>query len=43
MTTRILIVEDNADLAFAVAGVLESEGYETRTAADTVTVCPAGP
>ena len=34
MTTRILIVEDNADLAFAVAGVLESEGYETRTAAD---------
>ena len=34
MSSRILIVEDNADLAFAVAGVLESEGYETRTAGD---------
>ena len=34
MTTRILIIEDNADLAYAVAGVLESEGHETRTAGD---------
>ena len=30
--TRVLVVEDNADLAFAVASALESEGYEVATA-----------
>ena len=32
--TRILLVEDNADLAFAVASCLQYEGYEVLTAED---------
>jgi len=30
--TRVLVVEDNADLAFAVASALEADGYEVETA-----------
>ncbi len=30
--TRVLVVEDNPDLAFAVASALEADGYEVHTA-----------
>jgi DNA-binding response OmpR family regulator len=30
--TRVLVVEDNADLAFAVTSALEADGYEVSTA-----------
>ncbi len=30
--TRVLVVEDNPDLAFAVASALEADGYEVETA-----------
>jgi DNA-binding response OmpR family regulator len=30
--TRVLVVEDNADLAFAVSSALEADGYEVETA-----------
>jgi two-component system, OmpR family, alkaline phosphatase synthesis response regulator PhoP len=36
MTRRILIVEDNPDLAFGLRNNLEIEGYETAVAADGV-------
>ncbi len=35
--TRILIVEDNADLAFGLRATLEFEGYEVEVAADGLT------
>jgi len=34
MTTDILIVDDEADIRELVAGILQDEGYGTRTAAD---------
>jgi len=34
--TRILVIEDNADLAFGLRNNLEIEGYEVRVAADGV-------
>ena len=34
MTKRILIIEDNEDLAFAVTGVLEIDGFHTEVAPD---------
>ncbi len=35
MALDILIVDDEADIRELIAGVLEDEGYETRTAADS--------
>ncbi|MEM8812916.1 MAG: sigma-54 dependent transcriptional regulator, partial [Pseudomonadota bacterium] len=37
MAADILIVDDEADIRDLVAGILEDEGYETRTAADSTT------
>ena len=34
MPTDILIVDDEADIRELVAGILQDEGYGTRTAAD---------
>ena len=34
--TRILVIEDNADLAFGLRNNLEIEGYEVRVAADGI-------
>ncbi len=44
--TRVLVVEDNADLAFAVASALEAEGYEVEAAGtgpDAVRLAAARP
>jgi two-component system nitrogen regulation response regulator NtrX len=35
MALDILIVDDERDIRELVAGVLEDEGYETRTAGDS--------
>ena len=35
MALDILVVDDEHDIRELVAGVLEDEGYETRTAADS--------
>ena len=35
MATEILIVDDEADIRELVAGILEDEGFETRTARDS--------
>ncbi len=35
MPSEILIVDDEADIRELVAGILEDEGYETRTAGDS--------
>src|SRR6478752_8288567 len=37
MANDILIVDDEADIRDLVAGILEDEGYETRTARDSDT------
>lgn len=34
MSADILIVDDEADICNLVAGILEDEGFECRTAAD---------
>ncbi|HEY9225564.1 MAG TPA: PAS domain S-box protein [Gemmatimonadaceae bacterium] len=36
-TTRVLIVDDNCDVALMVARLLNGAGYETRTAGDAMT------
>ena len=35
MASEILIVDDEADIRELVAGILQDEGYETRTARDS--------
>src|SRR5437773_7191683 len=35
MASDILIIDDEADIRDLVAGILEDEGYETRTARDS--------
>ncbi|HEY1545678.1 MAG TPA: response regulator, partial [Xanthobacteraceae bacterium] len=35
MASDILIVDDEADIRELVAGILQDEGYETRTARDS--------
>lgn len=35
MATEILIVDDEADIRELVAGILEDEGFATRTARDS--------
>lgn len=34
---KILVVDDNEDLAFTVQMILEDEGYEVRAAKDAMT------
>lgn len=41
MALEILIVDDERDIRDLVAGVLEDEGYETRTAADSTSALAA--
>ncbi|MBI4274461.1 MAG: sigma-54-dependent Fis family transcriptional regulator [Rhizobiales bacterium] len=41
MAADILIVDDEADICNLVAGILEDEGYSTRTAADSDTALAA--
>ena len=35
MASDILVVEDEADIREIVSGILDDEGHETRTAADS--------
>src|SRR5437763_9248625 len=41
MASDILIVDDEADIRELVAGILQDEGYETRTARDSETALNA--
>ena len=41
MAADILIVDDEVDIRDLVAGILEDEGYETRTASDSTTALKA--
>ena len=41
MASDILIVDDEADIRDLVAGILEDEGYEVRTAQDSDTALAA--
>src|SRR5207245_8320824 len=41
MASDILIVDDEADIRELVAGILQDEGYETRTARDSDTALNA--
>ena len=36
MASDILIVDDEADIRDLVAGILDDEGFSTRTARDTI-------
>ena len=38
MASDILIVDDEADIRDLVAGILDDEGFSTRTARDSVTM-----
>ena len=40
MAADILIVDDEVDIRELVAGILEDEGYETRTAENSTTALP---
>jgi len=41
MASDILIIDDEADIRELVAGILQDEGYETRTARDSDTALNA--
>ncbi|MFX8801462.1 response regulator, partial [Acinetobacter baumannii] len=41
MAHDILIVDDEADIRDLIAGILDDEGYETRTAGDADTAFAA--